>query len=70
MVKIKRLWLILKKRKSAVYEIVNLENAQKEIQKLREELAQEQDTKSAIGFIGLVGTGLAVIAPAVLKAMN
>ena len=47
-----------------------LENAQKEIQKLREELAQEQDTKSAIGFIGLVGTGLAVIAPAVLKAMN
>ena len=47
-----------------------LEHAQKEIQKLREELAEQQDTKSTIGFLGLVGTGLAVIGPAVLKAMN
>ena len=46
-----------------------LENAQKEIQKLREELAEQQDIKSTIGVIGLVGTGLAVIGPAVLKAM-
>lgn len=46
-----------------------LENARREIQKLREELAEQQDIKSTIGVIGLVGTGLAVIGPAVLKAM-
>ncbi len=33
-----------------------LENAQKEIQKLREELAEQQDIKSYIVVIGLVGT--------------
>ena len=46
-----------------------LEHARREIQKLREELAEQQDIKSTIGVIGLVGTGLAVIGPAVLKAM-
>lgn len=38
-----------------------LEHARREIQKLREELAAQEELKNTIGVIGLVGTGLAVL---------